>query len=192
MNTNIKIITALIFFTSCNDIPLKFPQPVYLENIEKIPNNFQGSFERIDDKDTVRYKLFETFGLIDKDTLRLDSDELIIKHQNNNLFVNLKFDDYYNLYVLSRFNYFEADSIQIKTFSFNDVPAHHYTKNNEETTIPSSLKYMINNKFSFVESIIDTTLESNFEIFSDTLNINQISTLLNWDRYAYRLKFNKH
>ena len=26
----------------------------------------------------------------------------------------------------------------------------------------------------------------------DTLNVNQINTILNWDRYAYRLKFNKH
>ena len=193
MKTKINIITALIFFTSCGAVALKFPQPTYLENIERIPSNFHGSFERIDDnKDTIRYKIFDTYGLINDDTLRLDSDELIIKHQNNNLFVNLKFDDYYKLYVLSRFNYFEADSIQIKTFSFNDAPAHHYTKKNEETTIPSSIKYMLNNKFSFVESIIDTTLESNFDVFSDTLNANQINTLLNWDGYEFRLKFNKN
>jgi len=120
MKTKIKIITALIFFYSCNDVPIKFPQPVYLENVEKIPSNFQGSFERIDDKDTIRYKLFETFGLIDKDTLKLGSEQIIVKHQNNNLFVNLKSDDYYNLYVLSHFNYFEADSILIKTLSVDD------------------------------------------------------------------------
>ena len=49
-----KIITALIFFTSCGNVALKFPQPTYLENIERIPSNFHGSFERIDDnnKDT--------------------------------------------------------------------------------------------------------------------------------------------
>ena len=93
MKTKIKIISVLIFFYSCNDnLALKFPQPVYLENIEKIPSNFQGSFERIDDnKDTIRYKLFETFGLIDNDSLKLGSDQLIVKHQNNNLFVNLKY-----------------------------------------------------------------------------------------------------
>ena len=119
MKTKIKIITALIFFYSCNDVPIKFPQPVFLENIEKIPSNFQGSFERIDDKDTIRYKLFETFGLIDNDSLKLGSDQLIVKHQNNNLFVNLKSDGHYNLYVLSRFNYFKNDSILIKILSVN-------------------------------------------------------------------------
>ena len=193
MKTKIKFTIALIFFSSCGDVAIKFPQPTYLENIEKIPNKFHGSFERIDDKeDTIKYKIFESFALIDNDTLKLSSEDLIVKYQNNNLFVNLKNDDYYNLYVLSRFNYFNSDSIQIKTFSFNDAPAHHYTKKNGETDIPSIIKYMLNNKFSYVESIIDTTLESNFDVFSDTLNSNQINTLLNWDGYAYRLKFEKH
>ncbi|MFL2567509.1 MAG: hypothetical protein ACJ0QK_01780 [Flavobacteriales bacterium] len=182
-----KIITALIFFTSCADIPLKFPQPVYLENIEKIPSNFQGSFERIDDKDTIKYKLFETFGLIDNDSLKLGSDQLIVKYQNNNLFVNLKSDGYYNLYVLSRFNYFEADSVLIKSFSFNNSKNHH--DSNDDAYI---LNYMNINKFSFAEFPKDIPEDLKINLFGDTLNVNQINTLLNWDRYAYRLKFNKH
>jgi hypothetical protein len=91
--------------------------------------------------------------------------------------------------VLSRFNYFEADSLLVKTFSFSDGPEHHY---NEEYTSPYVVKYMLNNKFSYVDACVDSTIESSFDIFSDTLNVNQINTLLNWDRYAYRLKFNKH
>mgnify|MGYP003325199258 FL=1 len=186
MKTKIKIITALIFFTSCNDVPIKFPQPVYLENIEIIPSNFQGSFERIDDKDTIRYKLFETFGLIDNDSLKLESNQLIIKHQNNNLFVNLKSDGHYNLYLLSRFNYFEADSILIKTLSVDDEKTH--SKNDAS----SILNYMLINKlFNIDQQYIGSTIESS-DVLSDTLNVNQINTLLNWDRYAYRLKFNKH
>ena len=187
MKIKIKIITALIFFYSCNDVPIKFPQPVFLENIEKIPSNFQGSFERIDDKDTIRYKLFETFGLIDKDSLKLGSDQLIVKHQNNNLFVNLKSDGHYNLYVLSRFNYFEADSVLIKSFSFNNSKNHH--DNNDDAYI---LNYMNINKFSFAEFPQDIPEDLEINLFGDTLNVNQINTLLNWDRYAYRLKFNKH
>ena len=182
----IKIITALIFFTSCGDIALRFPQPTYLENIERIPSNFHGSFERIEDKDTIRYKLFETFGLIDKDTLKLGSDHLIVKHQNNNLFVNLKSDGHYNLYVLSRFNYFEADSILIKTLSVDDEKIH--SKNDAS----SILNYMLINKlFNIDQQYIDSTIESS-DVLSDTLNVNQINTLLNWDRYSYRLKFKKH
>ena len=187
MKTKIKIITALIFFTSCGDIPLKFPQPVFLDNIEKIPSNFQGSFERIDNKDTIRYKIFDTYGLINDDTLRLDSDYLIVKHQNNNLFVNLKSDGYYNLYVLSRFNYFETDSVLIKSFSFNNSKNNH--DNNDDAYI---LNYMNINKFSFAEFPQDIPEDLEINLFGDTLNVNQINTLLNWDRYAYRLKFNKH
>jgi hypothetical protein len=187
MKTKIKIISVLIFFYSCNDIPLKFPQPVYLDNIEKIPSNFQGSFERIDDKeDTIRYKLFETFGLIDKDSLKLGSDQLIVKHQNNNLFINLKYEDYYNLYVLSRFNYLKNDSILIKILSVNTPKIH---SKNDDLYI---LNYMLINKlFNIDQQYIDSTIESS-DVLSDTLNVNQINTLLNWDRYAYRLKFNKH
>ena len=188
MKTKIKIISVLIFFSSCNEIDLKFPQPVYLENIKKIPSNFQGSFERIDNKDTIKYQLFETFGLIDNDSLKLESNQLIIKHQNNNLFVNLKSNNHYNLYVLSRFNYFEADSLLVKTFSFSDDPDHHC---DEEYITPYIVEYMLNNKFSFVNPFVDSSIESS-DFFSDTLNVNQINTLLNWDRYAYRLKFNKH
>ena len=175
MKIKIKIIAVLILFYSCNDnLNLKFPQPIYLENIEKIPNNFQGSFERIDDKDTIRYKLFETFGLIDNDSLKLGSDKFIVKHQNNNLFV------------LSRFNYFKTDSILIKTLSLNTSKIH---AKNDDSYI---LNYMLINNISFIDSDPQSD-EYNFpEPLEDTLNVNQINSLLNWDRYAYRLKFNKH
>jgi len=187
MKIKIKIIAVLILFYSCNDnLNLKFPQPIYLENIEKIPNNFQGSFERIDDKDTIKYKLFETFGLIDNDSLKLGSDKLIVKHQNNNLFINLKSDDHYNLFVLSRFNYFKTDSILIKTLSLNTSKIH---AKNDDSYI---LNYMLINNISFIDSDPQSD-EYNFpEPLEDTLNVNQINSLLNWDRYAYRLKFNKH
>ena len=188
MKTKIKIISVLIFFYSCNDnLDLKFPQPVYLENIEKIPSNFQGSFERIDDnKDTIRYKLFETFGLIDNDSLKLGSDQLIVKHQNNNLFINLKYEDHYNLYVLSRFNYFKNDSILIKILSVSTPKIH---SKNDDLYI---LNYMLINNIFFVDSDPQTDEINITEPLEDTLNVNQINTLLNWDRYAYRLKFNKH
>ena len=187
MKTKIKIIAVLILFYSCNDnISLKFPQPIYLESIEKIPSNFQGSFERIDDKDTIRYKLFETFGLIDNDSLKLGSDKFIVKHQNNNLFINLKSDDHYNLYVLSRFNYFKTDSILIKTLSLNTSKIH---AKNDDSYI---LNYMKINNISFFDSDPQSD-DYNFpEPLEDTLNVNQINSLLNWDRYAYRLKFKKH
>tara|TARA_B100001059_G_scaffold123520_1_gene123519 strand:+ start:304 stop:459 length:156 start_codon:yes stop_codon:yes gene_type:complete len=48
------------------------------------------------------------------------------------------------------------------------------------------------NNISFVDSDPQSD-EYNFpEPLEDTLNVNQINSLLNWDRYAYRLKFKKH
>ena len=88
--------------------------------------------------------------------------------------------------MLSRFNYFEADSILIKTLSVDDEKTH--SKNDGS----SILNYMLINKlFNIDQQYIDSTIESSDDL-SDTLNVNQINTLLNWDRYAYRLKFNKH
>ena len=54
------------------------------------------------------------------------------------------------------------------------------------------LNYMLINNISFIDSNHQTDEINIPEPLEDTLNVNQINTLLNWDRYAYRLKFNKH
>jgi len=51
---------------------------------------------------------------------------------------------------------------------------------------------MLINNISFIDSNHQTDEINIPEPLEDTLNVNQINTLLNWDRYAYRLKFNKH
>ena len=63
MKTKIKIISVLIFFTSCGDIDLKFPQPTYLENIEKIAVvfNFLAVLELLQLK-TIRLTVGEGFN----------------------------------------------------------------------------------------------------------------------------------
>ena len=93
---------------------------------------------------------------------------------------------HYNLYVLSRFSYFKNDSILIKILSVN-TPKIHSKK--DDLYI---LNYMLINNISFVDSDPQTDIINIPEPLEDTLNVNQINTLLNWDRYAYRLKFNKH
>ena len=188
MKNTIKIISALIFLSSCSDVSFDFPQPTYLKNLDKIPSNFHGSFERTSSralsakKDTIQYNIFETYCLIDSDTLIVGSENLIIKHQGNKLFVNLKRDNakYYNLYVLSRFNYFDSDSLSIDRLIIDKLD-HHYS-NSEDI----ALKYLLLNKISVFDS------DSSFDgVISDTLSVNQINTLLNWTSYSQRLKFNK-
>ena len=50
---------------------------------------------------------------------------------------------------------------------------------------------LINKLFNIDQQYIDSTIESS-DVLSDTLNVNQINTLLNWDGYEFRLKFNKN
>ena len=190
IKNKIKIFLALIFLSSCGDIELEFPQPTYLKNLDKIPSNFHGSFERIGyvgtvssrKQDTIKYNIFEKYCLIDSDTLIVGSENLIIKHQGNKLFVNLKRDNtkYYNLYVLSRFNYFDSDSLLINRLIIDKLD-HHYS-NSEDI----ALKYLLLNKISVFDA--DSSIDG---VISDTLSVNQINTLLNWTSYSERLKFNK-
>lgn len=187
MKNKIKIFLALVFLSSCGDIELEFPQPTYLKNLDKIPSNFHGSFERIfsgisSENDTIKYNIFEKYCLIDSDTLIVGSENLIIKHQGNKLFVNLKRDNakYYNLYVLSRFNYFDSDSLSIDRLIIDKLD-HHYS-NSEDI----ALKYLLLNKISVFNA--DSSIDV---VISDTLSVNQINTLLNWTSYSERLKFNK-
>ena len=190
MKNKIKIFLALVFLSSCGDIELEFPQPTYLKNLDKIPSNFHGSFERIGyvgtvsshKHDTIKYNICEKYCLIDSDTLIVGSENLIIKHQGNKLFVNLKRDNakYYNLYVLSRFNYFDSDSLLINRLIIDKLD-HHYS-NSEDI----ALKYLLLNKISVFDA--DSSIDG---VISDTLSVNQINTLLNWTSYSERLKFNK-
>lgn len=190
MKNKIKIISAIIFLSSCSDVSFEFPQPTYLKNIDKIPSNFHGSFERISSKglsakkDTIQYNIFETYCLINNDTLRVGSKNLIIKHQGNKLFVNLKKDndDDYGLYVLSRFNYFSSDSLFINTIRITEKP-HHYSDSTETVF----LDYMLLNKLP----VFNADSSSSMVLITDSLSVNQINTLLNWTSYSERLKFNK-
>jgi len=189
MKNTIKIISALIFLSSCSDVSFDFPQPTYLKNLDKIPSNFHGSFERISSrvlsaiKDTIQYNIFETYCLIDSDTLIVGSENLIIKHQGNKLFVNLKKDNYYALYVLSRFSFFGTDSLLINTIMIGDEKPHHYSDSTEDVF----LDYMLLNKLP----VFDEDISSSKMLIADSLSVNQLNTLLNWTSYTERLKFNK-
>jgi len=191
IKNKIKIFLALIFLSSCGDIELEFPQPTYLKNLDKIASNFHGSFERIGyvgtvssrKQDTIQYNIFETYCLIDSDPLIVGSENLIIKHQGNKLFVNLKKDNYYALYVLSRFSFFGTDSLLINTIMIGDEKPHHYSDSTEDVF----LDYMLLNKLP----VFDEDISSSKMLIADSLSVNQLNTLLNWTSYTERLKFNK-
>lgn len=165
MNSKIKIIFTLIFLTSCSDIIFEIPQPNYLNNLEKFPSKFHGNF-KVDDKE---YDIYESYCLINNDTLFLGSENLILKYQGNRLFVNLKDNnDYYKLYVLSRFNYLGIDELTINTIEVDS----------------NFLDYLKLTEISYFDN------DSSKILIKNSLSVNQLNTLINWRPYSRRIKFN--
>jgi len=188
MKNNIIIFLSLLFLASCTNVYLEFPQPTYLKDLDRIPSNFQGSFEvssnpPFAEKKVDRYQISEQYCLINSDTLWVGSEKLKVKHQGNNLYVNLKEDSSYVLYVLSRYNYFDSDSLIIKTMFLldpeddNTTGVFHYN---------NALDYLMLNDINFSE------LSNDYILIKDSLSINEINTLLNYTPPRdQHYKFNK-
>ena len=79
---------------------------------------------------------------------------------------------------MSRFNYFDSDSLSIDRLQIEKLDHH-----NSEDIV---LKYLLLNKISVFDA--DSSIDM---LISDTLSVNQINTLLNWTSCSMRLKFNK-
>ncbi len=196
MKNNIIIFLSLLFLASCTNIYFESPQPTYLENIDEFPTVFQGNFERVE-KSTgwfgeesktriTNYIISDKFCVIDNDTLEVGSDDLIIKYQGNNLYVNLKKDSIYELYVLNRYNYFGSDSLIISTFFITTTPRDNYIN------YPNPFDYFLENEILDSNEIAIRIKENDGDlIIDDSLNVNELNTLLNYNQYKLRLKFNK-
>ena len=127
-----------------------------------------------------KYVISDEFCLINNDTLKLVSDDLVVKYQGNNLFINLKKDSVYELNLLNRYNYFGADSLTVKTIFID-----------EDSWNESSYFF---NAVNYISTIIDSSHITDFDggvIINDSLNINELNTLLNLSISKRSLKFNK-
>ena len=193
MKNIIKIFISLLFLISCTNVYFENPQPTYLKNVEKIPSKFHGSFEYIEKTPSFigkgstklnKYVISDEFCVINNDTLKVVSDDLVVKYQGNNLFINLKKDSVYELNLLNRYNYFGADSLTVKTILINE-------DNWNESP------YYFNGRglsFNHIFTIIDSSHITDFDggvIINDSLNINELNTLLNLSISKISLKFNK-
>ena len=189
MKNIIKIFISLLFLISCTNVYFENPQPTYLENVKKIPSKFHGSFEYIEKKPSFigkgstklnKYVISDEFCVINNDTLKLVSDDLVVKYQGNNLFINLKKDSVYELNLLNRYNYFGADSLIVKTIFINE------DNWNESPYYFNSVNYI----FTIIDSS-HITYSDGGVIINDSLNINELNTLLNLSIPKRSLKFNK-
>ena len=188
MKNIIKIFISLLFLISCTNVYFENPQPTYLKNVDKIPSKFHGSFEYLEKKPSFigngstknKYLISDEFCVVNNDTLKVGSDDLVVKYQGNNLFINLKKDSVYELNLLNRYNYFGADSLIVKTifideFNWNESPYYF-------------------NAVNYIFTIIDSshiTYSDGGVIINDSLNINELNTLLNLSTSKRSLKFNK-
>ena len=189
MKNIIKIFISLLFLISCTNVYFENPQPTYLENVKKIPSKFHGSFEYIEKTPSFigkgstklnKYLISDEFCVVNNDTLKVGSDDLVVKYQGNNLFINLKKDSVYELNLLNRYNYFGADSLIVKTIFIN------------EDNWNESPYYF--NAVNYIFTIIDSshiTFSDGGVIINDSLNINELNTLLNLSISKRSLKFNK-
>ena len=189
MKNIIKIFVPLLFLISCTNVYFENPQPTYLKNIDKIPSKFHGSFEFIEKTPSFigkgstklnEYVISDEFCVINNDTLKLVSNDLVVKHQGNNLFINLKKDSVYELNLLNRYNYFGADSLTVKTIFI------------DEDSWNESPNFF--NAVNYISTIIDSshiTFSDGGVIINDSLNINELNTLLNLSISKRSLKFNK-
>jgi len=186
---NFKILFLLLFLVSCTNVYFTTPQPTYLQNIDKVPINFQGNFERVEvtpgwGKESTttitNYIISDEFCVLDNDTLEVGSDDLVIKNQGNNLYVNLRKDSVYELYVLSRYNYFGSDSLIIKTIFLDDNIRDNYV---DYFTLSDYLLAILDSSY-FKERDDDS-------IIIDSLNVNELNTLLNYNPNRRKFKFNK-
>ena len=189
MKNIIKIFISLLFLISCTNVYFENPQPTYLENVKKIPSKFHGSFKYIEKKPSFigkgstklnKYVISDEFCVINNDTLKVVSDDLVVKYQGNNLYINLKKDSVYKLNLINRYNYFGADSLTVKTIfvdedNWNEKP------------------YFFN-AVNYISTIIDSSDIKDFDgvvIINDSLNINELNTLLNLSLSKRSFKFNK-
>ena len=188
MKNIIKIFISLLFLISCTNVYFENPQPTYLKNVDKIPSKFHGSFEFIETTPSFngnvstknKYLISDEFCVVNNDTLKVGSDDLVVKYQGNNLFINLKKDSVYELNLLNRYNYFGADSLIVKTIFID-----------EDNWNESSYYF---NAVNYIFTIIDSSNITDFDggiIINDSLNINELNTLLNLSISKRSLKFNK-
>ena len=189
MKNIIKIFISLLFLISCTNVFFEIPQPTYLERIEKIPSNFHGSFENIEyssnsfgKESTTNYEyiISDKFCVINNDTLKVNSDDLIIKSHGNRLYINMRKDSVYQFCVLSRHNYFGSDSIFVKNIFYNP--------DNRD------LKSFFLHTYDYILTIIDSSelkeAEGGQIIINDSLNVNELNAILNRSK-SIGFKFNK-
>jgi len=189
MKNIIKIFISLLFFISCTNVYFENPQPAYLDNVKKIPSKFHGSFENIKyssnffgkESTTIdKYIISDKFCVINNDTLKVNSDDLIIKSHGNRLYVNMRKDSVYQFCVLNRHNYFGSDSIFVRNIFYNP--------DNRD------FKSFFLHTYDYILTIIDSSelkeSEGGIININDSLNVNELNAILNRSK-SIGFKFNK-
>ena len=100
-----------ILCASCGpNVAFVNPQPIFLDNLQEIPNEYQGEFLdlKYPDEDPIK---------ITKNSIEIsgiDVDSFVVKSQGNYLYFNiLNPDGYFELYITRIVSYMDQENIQV-------------------------------------------------------------------------------
>lgn len=173
-NYKLLVVIVVAFCSSCSEISdVRFisPQPDFLERLNNIPQEFQGTF--LIDKDTIQV----TEYTIDGHTI--NSDSLIVKGWGNYLFVNQIEEGYYSFTCAKVVNAWNNEKITLHYFSIvNDIENFEKLRG---STIDPTTKDAELSEFLIANSSLDIikydTMIEKFII--DKLKTNQFQQMLN-------------
>tara|TARA_Y100001954_G_C15631538_1_gene512962 strand:- start:154 stop:705 length:552 start_codon:yes stop_codon:yes gene_type:complete len=172
MKKNITLLSVLFFLlTSCRDSDIGFitAQPNSLEEIDVIPNNFQGKFvlDGYNDTITITEKTI--------DGININTDSLIVKSQGNYLFVNMKKRDYYSLFAAQVVKSYNFEKISLHEFFIQNI-----VKGDYISMVDSISEKEINDLIIKDNNLNISKYDSLSEQFIiDKLSVNQFQMLLN-------------
>tara|TARA_B100000287_G_scaffold417518_1_gene453393 strand:+ start:69 stop:608 length:540 start_codon:yes stop_codon:yes gene_type:complete len=113
----ISLIFLLSLLCSCGpNVAFINPQPIFLDNLKEIPEEYQGSF--FDLQYPNEDPIIVTENSIEINGIELDS--FVVKSQGNYLYFNIvNPDGYFELYVARIVSYMGEENIQVMTVSLD-------------------------------------------------------------------------
>ena len=176
MKTTNLFIILMLLFASSTSVHFIDPQPASLDELDVIPEKFQGTFYRASWNDTTIYVVTESsVSENDEKFYSIDSN-LIVKGYGNSLYLNSMSIYGYECRLITIVDYLDYENIVVKVA---DIPNNF--DNMEEITDFNQLDFFKNLKYSILnekgEEVSD--LEDFQYMVVEDINMNQLHSFFN-------------
>jgi len=113
-----------VLYASCGpNVAFVNPQPIFLDNLEEIPIEYQGEFLDLKYPDEEPIKITKNSIEING----IDLDSIVVKSQGNYLYFNiLNPDGYFELYITRLVRYMGKENIQVIAPSIDSKDLKHF------------------------------------------------------------------